>query len=464
MLQCERADGDLLISRGGLPVLRRSLPCVCLLSILAIASRGQAGTITGDTFAAKVTENGSTVVATGTSVAGAPGGVDLCSLPGASCSAGTSFDVDWPAGIIDDQLEFDWVNGTTPDITRLTLELTDLDFVDFAMQPERILGLSRPPSNFPPEDRLDVSFTADSITLDYVGLATGEPGDGDVQLFDIGTAAPPTDSYSIDVSEEAIPFATVPGVRGDTSTLTIVDDYRITWVDEDSFTIDWFASTVDDVVIVLNGIDLANYGGQPGAITGVVKGPSTLIDPTVSFTANSVTLTYAGMAAGESEDGDFRTFDLQTNAPPTDFYTLMLSENAVLESTATSVRGVEAFDFFDSYRITWLDADTFQVDWFASNVTDGNWVLRDLTFYDANGQLMEITNVVKGSSTFCVDPTVSFTATTITLDYSGMAIGDSECGDVREFDVVPEAGGLVSLVAGSVLLVGLRKRRRTQIR
>jgi len=82
----------------------------------------------------------------------------------------------------------------------------------------------------------------------------------------------------------------------------------------------------------------------------------------------------------------------------------------------------------------------------------------DMTTPD--GEPTPIIGVIKGDSSFCTDPVVSFDADTVSLTYDGIAPGDSECGDIRSFDLVtvPEPCTRLGLLAGTALLTGWRRK------
>jgi hypothetical protein len=145
----------------------------------------------------------------------------------------------------------------------------------------------------------------------------------------------------------------------------------------------------------------------------------------------------------------------------TDFYTAQVDEDDVFLASSEGLRAGLPLNVVDDYFITWIDHDTFKLDWFASGVTRTVVTLDGLDMTTPEGTPTPISDVIKGDSSFCTDPVVSFDDDTIVLTYDEIAPGDSECGDIRSFDIVtlPEPSGSLSLLAGIGMLVGLRKGR-----
>jgi hypothetical protein len=145
----------------------------------------------------------------------------------------------------------------------------------------------------------------------------------------------------------------------------------------------------------------------------------------------------------------------------TDLYTARVDEDDVFLASSEGLRAGLPLNVVDDYLITWIDHDTFQLDWFANVVTRTVVTLDGFDMTTAEGDPTPIIDVIKGDSGFCADPVVSFDDDTIVLTYDEIAPGDSECGDVRSFDIVtvPEPSGSLSLLAGTLMLVVRWKSR-----
>ena len=86
------------------------------------------------------------------------------------------------------------------------------------------------------------------------------------------------------------------------------------WIDDDTFEVDWFATSIDDLTWTLRFRELEDSNGDPLEILGVTKGDSGFDDdPSVDFTFDSVTLSYSNII--DPESGDFRSFDLALPEP-----------------------------------------------------------------------------------------------------------------------------------------------------
>ena len=119
----------------------------------------------------------------------------------------------------------------------------------------------------------------------------------------------------------------------DLSTLFIVGsteyDFRINWIDDDSFDLSFFGSgaiDLNNLSITLSGLDF-RFGAQALAIVGAAfnragsnvdtynAGPS-MPDPSVGFTAHSVTATFSSFPLALVADGPTLRFDVQVAQIP----------------------------------------------------------------------------------------------------------------------------------------------------
>jgi hypothetical protein len=420
------------------------------------ASTSHAGTAAGDVFSIRVLVDGLEIAST-SGVVGS-GALDLCAAPGSNCAPGSQHGIDWIDG---DTIEVDWFDATSDSTSKVVYEFTGVDFVSGAT-PEGILGVIQRPSSLPPADRLMISYTSNSITLDYANLATGEAADGDLGLFDIETDANLADAYGIEIFEDGFSIATATHVRGKAGEFNVVDSYFIEWLDEDSFRIDWFAVATTDVVFEITGLAFKNLAGETGTIENVIKGTSNFpADPTFSFDTDSITIRYLGLAPGESDDGDIRAFDVDTMVSPVDLYTLEIVEDSVALGKGTSARGAaDTLALTSDYQLSWNDSDTFEIDWFSSASSDVVWAFEFPGITTSAGAPGMITNVIKGPSAFDDDPSVGFSDDSVTLTYD--PIIDAGSGDFREFDLVVPEPSLSSALGFGVLAIaasGARKRK-----
>lgn len=106
-------------------------------------------------------------------------------------------------------------------------------------------------------------------------------------------------------------------------------DFRINWIDDDSFDLSFFgagAIELSNLSITLSGLDFKS-GAQPVDIIGAVfnragsnvdtyvAGPA-MPDPSVGFTAHSVTATFSAFPQGLVADGPTLRFDVQVAQVP----------------------------------------------------------------------------------------------------------------------------------------------------
>jgi hypothetical protein len=361
----------------------------------------------------------------------------------------------------------DWFDTTNPGPGRVVYEISGLDFVS-AGAAQGVLGVFQQPSGLPPAAKLAISYTRDSITLDYDGLSSTDAGDGDFVDFDVETSTNLANTYDIEIFEDAVSIATASHVRGRAGAFDMAPSlpdgqYSIEWLDDDTFQVDWFTDQIIDVVLDLTGLEFKNIAGKTGTIDSVVKGPSAFPnDPSVTVGPSSITLSYLGMALvpdPESNDGDLRTFDVETTIPGADVYTVELEADGAVLGKATSARGaVDGYPLVDDYALRWVDDDSFEIDWFAGPIGSLTWTLEFRALTDASGALREIIGVTKGSSGFDDDPTVSFTQDSITISYP--SIIDPFSGDLRQFDIaLPEPSLGVTLLLGALSVCGFQRRR-----
>ena len=435
---------------------------ITVLALFIPSGFASAGSVLGDTFQIRVLIDG-VEIPSSSGVAGS-GNLALCSAPGSSCTAGSQHDIQWIDG---DTFRVDWFDTTAPGPARVVYEISGLDFVS-AGAAEGVLGVFQQPSSLPPAARLAISYTRDSITLDYDGLSSTDAGDGDLGLFDVETSASLANTHDIEILEDGASVAMASHVRGQAGAFDIAPtlqngQYLIEWLDDDSFRVDWFTDEIVDVVLDLTGLEFKNIAGRVGTIDSVVKGPSGFPnDPIVTVGASSITLSYLGMALSpnpESNDGDLRVFDVQATIPRADVYSVELQADAAVLGKATSARGaVDTYPLIDDYAISWVDDDTFEIDWFAGPIASLTWTLDFDGLTDASGVPQEITGVTKGDSGFDDDPTVGFTTDSITISYP--SIIDPFSGDVRQFDIaLPEPSVGAMLLFGTLAICGVHRRR-----
>lgn len=106
-------------------------------------------------------------------------------------------------------------------------------------------------------------------------------------------------------------------------------DFRINWIDDDSFDLIFFGAGAIDLFglsVTLSGLDFLS-GAQPVDIVGAVfnraasnvdtynAGPS-MPDPSVAFTARSVTATFSSFPLELAADGPTLRFDVQVAEVP----------------------------------------------------------------------------------------------------------------------------------------------------
>lgn len=106
-------------------------------------------------------------------------------------------------------------------------------------------------------------------------------------------------------------------------------DFRINWIDDDSFDLTFFGSGAIDLTnlsVTVSGLDFMS-GAQPVDIIGAVfnraasnvdtydAGPS-MPDPSVAFTARSVTATFGSFPQALAADGPTLRFDVQVAQVP----------------------------------------------------------------------------------------------------------------------------------------------------
>jgi hypothetical protein len=171
------------------------------------------------------------------------------------------------------------------------------------------------PSGFPNDPIVTVG--ASSITLSYLGMALSpnpESNDGDLRVFDVQATIPGADVYSLELQADAAVLGKATSARGALDTYPLIDDYAIRWIDDDTFEIDWFAGPIASLTWTLDFHGLTDASGAPQEITGVTKADSGFDDdPTVGFTTDSITISYASII--DPFSGDVRQFDIALPEP-----------------------------------------------------------------------------------------------------------------------------------------------------
>ena len=151
------------------------------------------------------------------------------------------------------------------------------------------------------------------------------------------------DEFQITGSAAGASIAPVTGVAGSSDarsfdvnvTLDFGDIVRVGWFDDDSFDVVVEASSLPDASITLSDLDFKTMSGQPADITGATFNPNgngysgffqsddnptgapPVADPSITSTANSVTVEYGSDWGGQlSADWPVLRFDVETVPEP----------------------------------------------------------------------------------------------------------------------------------------------------
>ena len=275
-------------------------------------SPAMAQSIEGDQFTVRVFDNGTEVDSgSGTALSS---GIDVNLL------GFLDLRLDWED---DNTFELDFF-GSTSDHLVITVE--DLDFTAAGF-PQGMTGVTELSNEFGLAYTLD--FNANSITFDFGEVDDFEAADGEIARFRVdsdfyvcdGDGGGVTgDLFSVTIVEsgETQSFGIGrAGADGIDVNLTNFLNFRMEWIDCDTFELDFYSTvgSVDDLVIYVEGLDF-HQGGVATPITGVTEVSSEFgWDYTVDVTDTTIEIDYNALDPIQAADGEIIRFDVNTPAP-----------------------------------------------------------------------------------------------------------------------------------------------------
>lgn len=264
------------------------------------------GSITGDSFAARIFEQGFQQDF-GNGVAGSAG-ADL------TMNNYLTSQIDW---LSDNSFELDFFGGGAQD--NLRFEITDLNFTSPSGLPRTITGVTEQNAEF--GWTYNLSFTKSSITIVYPSLNEIQAGDGEIITFQVATqpaVGVNCDTFTVDISEGGQPRDSDSGVAGAPGRDIDMDafvDCNIEWLDGNTFELDFFSSlnsTLNGLTFVLDDLDFqANEMLQ--SITAVTELESEFDqDYMLTFDDNTITIVFPLLDNFQAADGEIITFRVST--------------------------------------------------------------------------------------------------------------------------------------------------------